>query len=103
MARGKTNGNGLGMTAVLSMVRLSFSARAFREGFRDGLKRRGETDQGMFREVRLAGAHPGAIEEASLASARSGAVHGVCAVLPGGLRVEGLDVAGAASLARLLG
>jgi hypothetical protein len=44
---------------------------------------------GGFREVRIACAPP---EVAC----------GICLVLPGGLRIEGLDVAGAAALARVL-
>lgn len=103
MARLKTMGNGRGMTAVFGMVRLSVSARAFREGLRDGLKRRGETDQGDFREVRLASAHWGVFGEATRTNAPPDDARGLCVVLPGGLRIEGLDVAGAASLARLLG
>jgi len=102
MARRKTIGAGRGVAAVLGRMRPPIRARGFREGFREGLKRRGGTGQGGFREVRLAGAPSGVFGEASLPSAASGAARGLCAVLPGGLRIEGLDVVGAAALARLL-
>jgi hypothetical protein len=106
MARGKTVGHGSAVAAVAGMARGCVRAAAFREGLRDGLrsglKRGGRTGQGVFREVRLAGAPSGVFGEASLPSAASDAARGLCAVLPGGLRIEGLDLEGAAALARLL-
>ena len=53
------------------------------------LGRRPDAPQGGFREVFLTGAPPYA-------------ARGVCVVLPGGLRIEGLDVQGAAALAKFL-
>jgi hypothetical protein len=76
--------------AVRRLVLATVRRERFREGLIGGLKLRGATDQGVFREVRLAGLPPDA-------------ARGVCAVLPGGLRIDGLDVAGAAALARILG
>jgi hypothetical protein len=106
MARGKTVGHGFAVAAVAGMARGCVRAAALREGLRDGLraglKRGSGTGQGVFREVRLAGTSPGVLGEASLPSARSADARGLCAVLPGGLRVEGLDVESAAALARLL-
>jgi len=84
------------MAAVAGMARGCVRAVAFREGLRDGLRaglrRDGGTGRGGFREVRLTGTPPGAFGEASLPSARPDAARGLRAVLPGGLRIEGLDV-----------
>lgn len=106
MARCKKVGHGFAVAAVAGMVRGCVRAAAFREGFgeglRAGLKRCIGANQGVFREVRLAGTPPGVFGEASLPSARADAARGLCAMLPGGLRIEGLDVEGAAALARLL-
>ncbi len=106
MARVKTVGHGCAVAAVAGMARGCVRAAAFCEGLRDGLraglKRGGGTGRGGFREVRLAGTRPGVFGEASLPLARPADARGLCAVLPGGLRVEGLDVEGAAALARLL-
>ena len=106
MARGKAVGRGSAVAVVAGMALGWVRAAAFREGLRNGLrsglKRGGGTGQGVFREVRLAGTSPGVLGEASLPSARPADARGLCAVLPGGLRVEGLDVEGAAALARLL-
>ena len=79
--------------AVRCLVLAVVQRERLRKGLRLGLKLRGAADQGVFREVRLAGVPLGAAP---------GAVRGLCAVLPGGLRIEGLDVAGAAALAGLL-
>ncbi len=102
MARRKTVGAGRGVAAVVGMARLPVRVEAFREGLREGLKRLGDTEQGVFREVRLAGAPSGGFAEASLPSGRPDSARGLCVVLPGGLRIEGLDVEGAAALAGLL-
>ncbi|MGA9752113.1 MAG: hypothetical protein WBS54_10010 [Acidobacteriota bacterium] len=107
MAKGKAVGQGFAVAAVVvGMARGCVRAAAFREGFRDGLrarlKRCGGTGQGVFREVRLTGTLPGVFGEDSLSGACPADARGLCAVLPGGLRIEGLDVEGAAALARLL-
>ena len=105
MARGKAVGRRSAVAVVAGVALGWVRAAAFREGLRNGLrsglKRGGGTNQGVFREVRLAGA-PGVFGETSLPSAASGAARGLCAVLPGGVRIEGLDTEGAAALARLL-
>ena len=106
MARRETvgvgRGAGRGGAAVVGMARLSIRVKAFREGLREGLRRPGGTEQDVFREVRLAGAPAGVFGEASRPSADPGSARGVCVVLPGGVRIERLDVEGAAALARLL-
>jgi len=102
MARRKTSGAGRMVAVVVGMARMRVRVEAFREGLREGLRRLGETEQGVFREVRLAGTPSGVFGEASLSIARPGSARGLCVVLPGGLRIEGLDVEGAAALAGLL-
>ena len=74
----------------------------FREGLREGLRRLGDTEQDVFREVWLAEAPAGVFGVAGRASAGPDSARGVCVVLPGGVRIERLDVEGAATLARLL-
>jgi len=84
-------GSGGGAPAIIRRLVLAAVQRGrLRGGLIPCVERRGATGQGLFREVRLAGIPPEA-------------PRGLCAVLPGGLRIEGLDVAGAAALARLLG
>jgi hypothetical protein len=106
MARGKTVGHGSAVAAVAGMARGCVRAAAFREGLRDGLrsglKRGGRTGRGVFREVRLAGVPSGVFGGAGLSSVRPDEARGVSVALPGGLRIEGLDLEGAAALARLL-
>ena len=106
MAKGKTVGHGVAVAAVAGMARGGVRAAALREGLRDGLlarlKHGSGTGQGVFREVRLTGERPGVFGEASLPLACPAGARGLRVVLPGGLRVEGLDVEGAAALARLL-
>jgi hypothetical protein len=55
MARSKTSGARHTMAPLLGGMRRCILAWGFREGLREGLKRLGETKQGVFREVRLAG------------------------------------------------
>ena len=106
MARRETvgvgRGAGRGGAAVVGMARLSIRVKAFREGLREGLRRLGDTEQDVFREVWVAGAPAGVFGEASRPSADPGSARGVCVVLPDGVRIERLDVEGAAALARLL-
>jgi hypothetical protein len=59
-------------------------------------------NRGVFREVRLAGVPSGVFGGAGLSSVRPDEARGVSVALPGGLRIEGLDLEGAAALARLL-
>ena len=106
MARGKAVGRGSAVAAVagvaLGWVRRAELCSGLREGLRSGLKRGGGTNQGVFREVRLAGAPSGVFGEASLSSVWPDEARGLSVVLPGGVRIEGLDTEGAAALARLL-
>ena len=88
MANGE---RGLGTTdgAAALRARSGFNTGAFRRRFREALGSFGESEAGEFRRIRVQEASP-----------RSGS--GLCLVLPGGLRVEGLDVDTAVDLARRL-
>jgi hypothetical protein len=68
---------------------LPFDAHLFRRQLRDALRHCPIRRSGAFREVRVAGAQ----------STECGSV---CLALPSGVRVEGLDVAGAAALLGLI-
>ena len=97
-------GSGGGAPAIVQRLVL---AAVLRNRLRRGLSAGGGAGAfrvpGLFREVRLAGMPPIASTEVGQGIAHPGYDRGLCAVLPGGLRIEGLDVAGAAALARLLG
>ncbi len=68
---------------------LPFDAPLFRRQLQDALRCFSARQSGAFREVRVAGAH----------STECGSI---CLALPSGVRVEGLDVAGAAALLGLI-
>lgn len=71
------------------MAGLPLDAHLLRRRLQDALRRLSARRHGAFREVRVAGAH-------------SPECGGVCLALPSGVRVEGLDVAGAAALLGLI-
>ena len=76
-------------SAKVVLDRSGFDGSAFRRRFREALGSFGESEAGEFRRIRVQEASP-----------RSGS--GLCLVLPGGLRVEGLDAGTAVDLARRL-
>lgn len=85
---GQQAGAGVGSNRQV-IAGLPFDAHLFRRQLRDALRRFPARRSGVFREVRVAVAH-------------SPECGGVCLALPSGVRVEGLDVAGAAALLGLI-
>ena len=88
MVNGERGVEGEGSARVV-LYRSGFDGSAFRRRFREALGSLGESEAGAFRQIRVREAAP-----------RSGS--GLCLVLPGGIRVEGLDVDTAVDLARRL-